>query len=144
MFSFCGIPGHNFHVCFCALSPLIRLHAHRGHGGGAEASGRSPRGPARLREQPASGGPTASGEAAHDPAPAEADGHQGRAALLQHQGAGQGAHAQTFPGDAGGQGLIGGRRVAPASATATAEGRVSDAESDLNQGCGCSGEGDAR
>lgn len=94
--------------CSSLCSRPIRLHAHRGHGGGPEASGRSPRGPAGLREQPAPGGPAAGGQAAHDPASAAADGHQGCAALLQHQSAGQGAHAQTLPGDAGGQGLIGG------------------------------------
>lgn len=107
-----------------------RLHAHRGHGGGPEASGRPPRGPAGLREQPAPGGPTAGGQAAHDPAPAEADGHQGCAALLQHQSAGQGSHAQTLPGDAGGQGLIGGWLFGHA----TEEGCIRDTESDLNQG----------
>lgn len=86
--------------------PSPRFHAHRGHGGRPEASGRPTRGPAGLREQPTPGGPAAGGQAAHDPAPPEADGHQGSAALLQHQGAGKGSHAQTVPGDAGGQGVI--------------------------------------
>lgn len=93
---------------FLSLLFFVRLHAHRGHGGSPEASGRAPRGPAGLWEQPASGGSTTGWQTAHDPAPAEADSHKGCAALLQHQSAGQGAHAQTLPGDAGSQGLIGG------------------------------------
>lgn len=88
------------------LSFPTRLYAHRGHGSCPEASGRSPRSPAGLREQPAPRGPATGRQAAHDPASAAADGHQGCTALLQHQGAGKGAHAQTLPGDAGGQGLI--------------------------------------
>lgn len=100
----------NLHVSF---SPF-RLHAHRGHGGGPEAPGLSARGPAGLREQPAPRGPPEGGQAAHDPASAATDGHQGRAALLQYQGAGKGAHAQTLPGDAGGQGLIGGQLIGQA------------------------------
>lgn len=89
-----------------SLPLLSRLHAYRGRGGGAEAPGCAPRGSSGLRKQPTPGGPPAGRQAAHDPAPAASDRHQGRAALLQHQGAGQGAHAQTLPGDAGGQGLM--------------------------------------
>ncbi|XP_014066359.1 steroid hormone receptor ERR2 isoform X2 [Salmo salar] len=92
------------------LSQIItnptRLHAYRGRGGGAEAPGCAPRGSSGLRKQPTPGGPPAGRQAAHDPAPAAPDRHQGCAALLQHQSAGQGAHAQTLPGDAGGQGLM--------------------------------------
>ncbi len=84
-----------------------RLHAHRGRGVGAEAPGRPSRSAAGLRELSAHRRPSAGREAAHDAAAAPADGHQGHPALLQHQDAGQGAHAQTLPGNAGGQGLIG-------------------------------------
>ncbi len=55
-------------------------------------------------------------------AAAPADGHQGHPALLQHQDAGQGAHAQTLPGNAGGQGLIG---RSPRDIIGAADGRSS-------------------
>lgn len=88
--------------CF-ALSP--RLHAHRRWGGRPETSGRPTRGAAGLRGRPAHGRPAPGGQDADDAAAAEADLHQGRAALLQHQTGRQGPHAQTFFGNARGQGL---------------------------------------
>lgn len=88
---------------FSALSH--RLHAHRRRGGRPEASGRLARGAAGLRSRPARGRPPPGGQDADDTPPPAADLHQGRAAFLQHQTGGQGAHAQTFFGNAGGQGL---------------------------------------
>lgn len=84
-----------------------RFHAHRGRGVGSEAPGRSSRSPAGLRELSTRRGPSTRRKAAHDASSAAADSHQSHSALLQHQDAGQGAHAQTLPGNAGGQGLIG-------------------------------------
>lgn len=82
-----------------------RLHAHREYRGRPKAPGFSPRGSAGLWGLPASRGPSASRQASNDPASAPSDRHQGRSALLQHQNAGQSPHAQTIPGDVGGQGL---------------------------------------
>lgn len=82
-----------------------RFHAYRGRGSCAEAPGRVARGPAGLRGGPARRGPAPGRQAAHDPAAAPANVHQGSAALLQHQTGRQSAHAQTVFGAAGGQGL---------------------------------------
>lgn len=84
---------------------LHRLHAHRRRGGRSEASGRLTRGAAGLRGGPAHGGPAPRRQDADDAAAPEADLHQGGAALLQRQARRQGPHAQTFFGNAGGQGL---------------------------------------
>lgn len=91
--------------------PRSRLHAHREHRGRPKAPGFSPWGPAGLWGLPAPRGPQASGQAPNDPAPAPSDRHQGSAALLQHQNAGQSPHAQTIPGDVGSQGLTPGART---------------------------------
>ncbi|XP_036701066.1 steroid hormone receptor ERR2 isoform X2 [Balaenoptera musculus] len=88
------------------LQLVRRFHVHRGSGGGPEAAGPAARGAAGLRAEPAPRGAAEDGQVAADAAPASADSCQGRAALLQHQTARQGAHAQTLPGDAGGQGLM--------------------------------------